>query len=153
MNSFHKYSQRFHASALVHTINSLIVLQNLFLGKEITAGNGRFLITKVMKRHASKWDGFDSDTMDKGVTIMWNKSHIRRNLVHNGEKAGTESKSPTLLESKKRKRQPEQWKSNKRKQAVRSGQEFSYKVKQKDGKVVQKNSQTKRNETTLWREM
>ena len=51
---------------------------------------------------------------------------------------GTEAKNPTVLKSRKRKRQPELWKKNIKKKAINSGEEYSYKLRNTDGKEVPK---------------
>ncbi|XP_057305163.1 uncharacterized protein LOC130642101 [Hydractinia symbiolongicarpus] len=77
--------------------------------------------------------------MGKGAAILWNKEDVKRRSVLAEQKVGTEASYPTVLTSRKRKRNPEEWKNNLRKKAVNTGQEFSYQVKNnKDGQMITK---------------
>lgn len=74
-------------------------------------------MTKVL-RNAVKWSGFNCEKMGKGAAILWNKENVKRRSVLAEQKVGTEASYPTVLTSRKRKRNPEEWKKNLRKKAV-----------------------------------
>ena len=80
-------------------------------GKEINDSKGRFFITKVLT-NASKWHAFDMDTNVTGAAILWSTTDIiRMKLVDVSESSGTEATPPTQREKKKKKRNPELWKT------------------------------------------
>lgn len=104
-------------------------------GKVLQLGEGRFFILKVL-RGAIKWGEFDPDVMCNGAAIIWRKSEIKRRLLKKDE-FGTEALTPTPRESRKRKRQPENWKTNIKKRAVNEGKDLSY-TKKNEEKTIKK---------------
>ena len=104
-------------------------------GKEVKADQGRFFIMKVLKK-AMEWKSFDLDKMCEGAAILWGKGDAKKISAKTDLRSGTESKNPTVLAEKKRKRNPEKWLVNKRRRAINSGKEFQYETKIKGKKAA-----------------
>ena len=107
-------------------------------GIPIQPGEGCFFVTKVM-RNVVKWKNLNSDTMCQISAILWSKDElIRRSVPIIINKMRTEARCPTPTESRKRKREPENWKRNVMKKASYSGQEYSHVVNKSDGSKLTK---------------
>ena len=101
-------------------------------GIPIQPGEGCFFVTKVM-RNVVKWKNLNSDTMCQISAILWSKDElIRRSVPIIINKMRTEARCPTPTESRKRKREPENWKRNVMKKAYNSSQEYSHVVNKAD---------------------
>ena len=90
-------------------------------------------------RNVVKWKNLNSDTMCQISAILWSKDElIRRSVPIIINKMRTEARCPTPTESRKRKREPENWKRNVMKKASNSGQEYSHVVNKSDGSKLTK---------------
>lgn len=102
-------------------------------GKEMNENEGRFFITKVLK-DANKWGEFDVDRHQVGSAILWNTLSIMKMRYAVTDSSGTEATPPSKRDTKKRKRNPEKWKSAVKKQKLNSGE--GYEFKNKKGEIT-----------------
>lgn len=103
-------------------------------GKELDKFHGRFFITKVLK-DAGKWKNFDADVHIVGAPVMWKLSSINRMMRTPFSQLGTEATNATPLAARKRKKNPDNWNTTKRKNAVNLGEKFIWKKRNGEEKV------------------
>ena len=94
-------------------------------GQAVAADERRFLITKLLKK-ANTWNGFDVDRTAVNCFVKWKVKDVRKMKKKEISILGTEATYATPITEKKRKRAPEKWKANVKKQKVNSGKEYSF---------------------------
>ena len=101
-------------------------------GIPVQPGESCVFIIKVM-RNAIKWKNVNSYIMCQGSAFLWSKDElIRRPAPISINEMGTQARCLTPTESRKRKREPENWKRNVMKKAYNSSQEYSHVVNKAD---------------------
>ena len=80
--------------------------------------------------------------MSPGSAILWNVTSLKRRSIQVATQ-GTEAKPPTPLETRKRKRNPENWLIKRRKMATNSGEQLTFEVKKRNGQKVNKSTKKK----------
>lgn len=113
-------------------------------GHILAADERRFLITKLLEK-SNTWHGFDLDRTTVGSYVKWKVKNVRKRNKRKLSVLGTEATYATPLAGKKRKREPEKWKVNVKKQKVNSGEPYNFvnkrgksrgKVTRKEGKKM-----------------
>ena len=88
--------------------------------EKVTVNHARFIIVKVL-RAAAAWIKFDEDKHCENAFVLWTHKNVQKIPLSEGLDWGSDARSPTVLETKKQKRNPEKWQKNKRKKALDKG--------------------------------
>ena len=110
--------------------------------KEVEAGNPDFLklkIVKVYHKNVIMWNEFDLDKHAEGSFIKWGKCQIKKiasgSASYINDSLGLEADHPNLLNERKKRKNPGNWKKNVNKKRHNSGESYEYITKKGEYKA------------------